>query len=554
MLGKLGEHEVAHMSDAAFMKLLSSAANYAAIDWKENCIIHYRPVSPTAERIHKSRCKIVGVGGGNRSGKTESQLADMIGLATGVFPQAYFEDFQARFRGPIKTRVVCESLTTVLSPVLLPKLKWWQWLGPDDPRLPGARGHWGWVPKSCLRDGSWDKSWSEKFRTLTMLCRDPLNPDRVLGESTMQFMSSDQDPADFASGSFHDVLMDEPPSQAIWRENLSRVMDFNGRLRLSMTWPDDPAIPVDWIYDEIYEPGLPGSPNRNPDIEWIELDTLDNRHINQESVRKTMNLMDATAISVRIKGQPIRFSNRVHPLFTDREQTWCFVCGSTTFETGEPVSCSSCGSTDVARFNHVREFQIARWPAVLLLDPHPRKAHMFLWVYVDPFDDFWVVEEGAISQDPPEVARYVEAREREMEYYRAMAMIDPNMGRSPSKSDRETTWQDEFDAAGLVTELADDSAIGRQRLNHFLKPDPKRRQPRIHIHPRCKNTIFQMKRYVWDDHSKRVEKAVKQTPKDKHDDYPTLLKYLSNAEPTFQFLARGRQVIINRGARKGAYG
>jgi hypothetical protein len=46
---------------------------------------------------------------------------------------------------------------------------------------------------------------SNKLRMLRVLCRDPHNPDKVLGESTIQFMSLDQDPTDFASGDFHIV-------------------------------------------------------------------------------------------------------------------------------------------------------------------------------------------------------------------------------------------------------------------------------------------------------------------------------------------------------------
>ena len=39
-----------------------------------------------------------------------------------------------------------------------------------------------------------------------------------------------------------------------WRENEARVMRVDGRMMLAMTWPDDPSINVDWLYNEVYEP------------------------------------------------------------------------------------------------------------------------------------------------------------------------------------------------------------------------------------------------------------------------------------------------------------
>ncbi len=135
---------------------------------------------------------MVGIGGGNRSSKTESALVELIALATGVFPECLEDVFAGKFRGPVNERIVCESFTTVMHPIILPKLKWWRWTGIDRPG--GDRGHWGWVPKTSLKQDSWDKSWQETLRTLTVLCRDPDNYENVLGESVIQFMSKDQEP------------------------------------------------------------------------------------------------------------------------------------------------------------------------------------------------------------------------------------------------------------------------------------------------------------------------------------------------------------------------
>ena len=561
-LAELDPAKLHELSDDEFREQFSQLMAIAQKDRQENAIVYWKPPTGKAGRVFESDARVFAIGGGNGSSKTESMLALIVACATGVFPDSMRHFVGKRFRGPIHVRVVCESLTTVLYPVMLPKLQWWKWTGVDQPG--GERGHWGWIPPYCLKERTWEKSWSEKLRMLTVLCRDPENLDRVLGESVIQFTSFDQDPTDFASGDFHLVLHDEPPPMAIWRENEARTMRVAGRMLLSMTWPDDPSIPVDWIFDEVYEPGTsPRVDGRAPEIEWVNLYTTDNPHLNQDAVAKQSKSWTDEMRRVRIYGQPIRFSNRVHPLFTDQTQHWCFTCGKTTIteENARPTNaydtllCTQCGSTNVCAFNHVREFDVAdKWPALWVLDPHPRKPHMANWVMVDPSDDLWVVDEMGVDGDCVEVRREVDRIETQHGLMTLVRLIDPNMGRSPSSSKRGIVWQDDFDSAGLVTELADDSEVGRKHLNNFLKPDDRRMQPRIHIHPRCKLTIAQMKRYSWDEYRRASEKEQKQTPKQKHDDHPTILKYVMNYAPTFNALRQMGVIYQRPGTRRGAYG
>jgi hypothetical protein len=442
--------------------------------------------------------------------------------------------------GPISARLVVESLTTTLETVILPKLQWWRWTGVD--AQGGSRGHWGWIPKSCLIDGEWDKSWSAKLRVLRVLCRDPYNPEKVLGDSTFQFMSVDQDPTDFASGDFHWIGHDEPPKLAQWRENEARVMRVDGRLLLAMTWPDDPSINVDWLYNEVYEPGKSGS---DPNIAWFELWTTENKNLKQEAVSAQAEKWSTEITNVRIYGRPIRFSNRIHPDFTDNTKTWCFNCGKAVVRVAD--TCGVCGVQKIVDYKHVQEFETsATWPSVYVLDPHPRKPHMWLWAQIDPQDDWWIVNEGKLEGDCTEVFKLVQRMESEFGIHTARRLMDPNMGRSPSGQRREISWQDEFSAAGLNCDLADDSGVGRSRVNNMLKPDPQTMRPRISIHPRCKDTIYQMNRFSWSDYSKNVDRDQKQEPSDKYSDYPAMLRYLANSDPVFSFLKMGAPILHRR--------
>ena len=523
------KHVLSNLSRTRFQSLCNMVLTAQRQQRKENQLAFYKPVSAKALEIHRTNAKVVFVSGGNRASKTDTCLAELAACATGVFPDSIREvcDIREKFRGPISVRVVVESLTTTLHPTILPKLQWWHWNGSSEPG--GEKGHWGWIPRNHLVAGSWQRSWSEKLRTLTVICRDP-DTNAYLGESKFQFMSHDQDPSDFASGEFHMILHDEPPSYAIWRENQARTISVGGRMFLAMTWPDDPAIAVDWIFDEVYDRALRGEDGYYATELW----STDNPHIDQQALEFQRKNWSQKTIDVRLYGKPIRFSNRIHPLFTDDTEWWCFTCGDTChIEAGR---CAKCDSANTTEFTHVRSFEPNRaWPTFFVLDPHPRKPHMAQWWQVDPQDDLWMVAE-AESDGGVEAARDEFQRvESELGLSIARRLIDPNMGRSSASArNRNLTWQDEFDLVGIRTDLADDSDAGRSRVNDYLQPDPRTLRPRITIHPRCSKAIFQFKRYVWDDYREKVERDLKQQPKPKNDDHPTMAKYLLNASPEFR--------------------
>lgn len=531
----LSADKISSLSDEDLRLILSDSVKFQKDDVKENQLLYYRPVSEKAKSIHLCEARTVGVGGGNRSSKTTTLLAEHIIALTGVVPLSLRADYpMSKLRGPINGRIILESLTTVLHPIMLPKLQYWRWNGPDEPG--GARGHFGLIPRTSLIDGSWEKSWSEKNRLLRLYYRDPVSSE-IMGESTLQFMSHDQDPSDFSSGDLHIVQIDEPPKFAIWRENQARTMAVKGRILLGMTWPDDASIPVDWLFDEVYDRAQPG-PNKDPQTEWFELFTLDNNNIDLESVRYQMAKWSDKIKAVRIYGRPMRFSNRIHPLFTDILSGWCFKCGQEVMLEAE--KCTTCGAEDVTTYCHTKEFDHSRsWPVICALDPHPRKPHMLAWFAVDTYDDLWQIAEVQIEGDCTDVRKRADEIERMYGMNVAMRIMDPNMGASPSGQKRGITWQSEFRDAGLRFDLADDSDVGRSRFNEYLKPDPRRLQPRAHVHSRCATTIFQIKRFCWAEHKQSLEKDLKQIPKPNNDDFPALWRYVLNTNPTFTGLTRG---------------
>lgn len=550
-LDTLTPQAVSGLTDDELIALTAQLVDIQAQDRQTNQLRYYQPVSAKAYRIHHSLCKTIGVGGGNGSSKTETLLVEGVVRSTGQIPLSLQASYpRQKLRGPSNGRIVVESLTTTLFPIILPKLDYRKWQGIDP--AGGARGHWGWIPKDCLINGEWDKSWKAHERMLSLYYRHPERREDILGISTIQFMSYDQDPSDFASGDFHWILHDEPPKEPIWVENMARTMRVDGTMLVGMTWPDDPTIAVDWILDRLYYPAQPG-PGRDPHIEWINLDTTENMNLDQTAIARVAGQMSAAERSSRIFGQPITLSNRVHPIFTEDEHKWCFGCKELAI-TDDRGACGRCGATDPVKFSHVQPLMAQpAYPVIQVLDPHPRKPHMLLWVQVTPNDDLEQVAELEVDDTPTVVWQRVQDLERDYGWGAVSRLMDPNMGRSPSGTNRDISWQDAFDAVGMRIDLADDGEVGRRVFNEYLQPDPVTKQPRYRVDPRCVRTIYQLKRYTWKDEKRSSEKAQSQRAKQKHDDYPTMLKYLVNSSPSFRGLQSRGAPIQSSGRRVNGY-
>lgn len=154
------------------------------------------------------------------------------------------------------------------------------------------------------------------------------------------------------------------------------------------------------------------------------------------------------------------------------------------------------------------------------------------WAHVTPNEDYEILATRQIEGGAEAVRDICKEVEATLPHSRVIRIMDPNMGLSPSGATRELTWQREFDNVGLHFDLADDSSVGRARLNDFIKPDPQFMRSRFRVDPSCEDFIFQMKRYVWADHKNAENKDISQVPMQKHDDYPALAKYLMNYLPT----------------------
>src|SRR5207302_623713 len=82
-------------------------------DHQANQLVYYEPVNPDAMRLHLSVAREFGVQGGNKSGKTGAELAELAIQMTGVVPECVAGRYPAvKLRAPIRARLVVTSLIT----------------------------------------------------------------------------------------------------------------------------------------------------------------------------------------------------------------------------------------------------------------------------------------------------------------------------------------------------------------------------------------------------------------------------------------------------------
>jgi phage terminase large subunit-like protein len=511
---------------------------------RQEQILYYQPVSERAKKIHYSTAKQMLAVGGNRSSKTDTSLADAAICMTGIIPYSLSDYPKEKLQCPMRVRLVCESLTNTWEPVIKPKLQWDKWNGKGQPG--GPRGHWGWIPRRYLLKGKWEESWSEKNRTLTLTCG-----------CTLTVMSYDQDVGDFSGASLHLVIHDEGPPWDIYRENRMRTLDTSGRCTIAFTPPDDESKSWNaaWIYDELYEKGQPGL-GKDPEIDIFELWTDENRILDGKDIEEVTKGLTIAQKATRTHGTFMHLSGRVYPMYTDREQNWCFNCNNIAIiiKNNSKEVCATCGFDKVTRYTNLIEVDelIYQYPTVFLLDPHPRKPNMMIWVAITPGDDYVVIKNMECDGDPALVRNLAFDFERSVSLNVVSRLIDPNMAESAAHQAgrRGVSVRDEFDRVNLRCRLADDAfQVGMKQLRNLFKPDPRTLAPRLTLFNTCTLANRQLLRYVWSEWSARAtqDKDPKAIPRNKDDDYPTLLRYFAIENFTFRGLSVGIKPI--RGTR-----
>lgn len=178
--------------------------------------------------------------GGNRAGKTVGGTVEDIWWLLNKHP------YQTTPLPPVYGRVVSVDFKQGFEKIIQPEfLKW--------------------LPPSELKNGSWEDSFNNELRTLTLQ-----------NGSFVEFMSYEQDRDKFAGTSRHFIHYDEEPPKYVYEECTMRLMDVGGHWWITMTPLDGMAT---FVYDDIFLVGL----NIGSNIDVIQVDVDENPYVTQEN-------------------------------------------------------------------------------------------------------------------------------------------------------------------------------------------------------------------------------------------------------------------------------
>lgn len=533
----------------AHPEVLDQVAEVVEQDRKQVQLAYYQLANPMAERIHLSTAGEVAIVGGNRSSKTDTMLAELAIRMTGHIPLSLQATYPREKLStlPIRARLVCNSLTDTLEPVIKPKLRWDQWNGVGDPDK--GRGHWGWIPQHCLKGGTWEKAYSEKYRTLSV------NVDNywtgsdgtthsMRGTSTCQMLSYDQDLTAFSGSSMHWQGHDELPPADKYREARLRALDVTGQIFTAFTPPDEIGQSrgdVSWFYDEVYEPGLAGKAG----FETVRLHTEANRILDAAAIAELSSKLTDEQREVRLHGNFLHLSGVIYSLFTQGMSIWCFMCQKKIV----PIDghCLTCKGDNIESFTHIVEPHPipTQWPIVMVIDPHPRKKDAIGWFAITPSDDVVMVAEAEADGTAADVKKVIDEVEQRNRLLVRRRLMDPNIATETNdKLGRDWTIRKAYDAVGIRCDLAnDDINVGINEVKELLKPDARTRRPRLRVFATCERFRYGMSHWSWDEHVRTGDKEPKEKVRDKAKDFPDLIRYLALDRPEFAKYARGAQIV-----------
>lgn len=430
--------------------------------------------------FHSNSAKIRLLSGGNRSGKTEAGCLEAVYHATGIYPEWYPKAL--RLDGPNRGRIIVTDYAKGCGEVLEPKLL--NWL-PEELIVSKRKTIKGHIEKISIRHVSG-------------------------GISTIDVMTHEQDDMQFEGWSGHWAWFDEPPPREKFIATLRGLVDYSGRVWLTLT-----PISQPWLYDEYVL-------KQNQDMFFLTVDIRDNVMLckTAEEREKQIALFESSLNDdekeARLHGKFKHLSGRVYKVF-DPE-----------------VHVISEKNVKIDR----------RWPTYFVLDPADRRPHHGIWAKIDPFGTIYIVNELVFKGTILETSKEILKRElmNDINPLEVIRILDPNKGETPSAVSG-LKLKDEFakHAVYFGTNVNDDLTLGHLAVAERLswdksKPLSTTNHPKLFlVRENTKECVHQILTYVWDDWMGRAKdtRSQKEKPKDINKDLPDCIRYLVVYNPTF---------------------
>lgn len=400
--------------------------------------------------------------GGNRSGKTYSSVCEMVWWATGTHP------YRKTPRPPLALRHVAVDKPQGIEKTLKELYK----------KI---------TPPRFLRGGSWESAWQN------------VPPMLHFDNGTfIEFLTYEQELDKHAGTSRHAVAFDEEPDEAIFNENMARLIDTNGEWWISMT----PVEGLTWVYYRFWLKFEDGELDKNIGIHVFLTD--DNIYLPPGAFDRLLGDLSPEEKDARRTGKFVALSGLIFPFNTEL---------------------------------HVKDIEPV--PNVLKLcgmDHGLRNPAAWLWGQIDHDGRLYIIREhyraDLLVRDHAQAVKIVEATEPLLKpMYR---VGDPSIfNRNPLDGQ---TVASEYAQYGIhIGAGNNDVDAGILRLSALLRGHPDH-GPYLYIDRSCRNLIKEFRTYRWDEWATRkaeTSKEPKTKPKKKDDHAIDAARYMAMSRPAF---------------------
>jgi|TARA_R100000482_G_scaffold124710_2_gene78552 hypothetical protein len=442
-------------------------------------ILSYKPY-PAQLDFHQ--CDKTGryLSAGNRAGKTTAAVIEAIWWGTNTHP--YLKRPKNWGQGPLRMRFVCVDVEKGVKEIVLPELR-------------------RWVPTSQLVNGSFEDSWDNTRLVFTFN-----------NGSTIQFLTHGMELDKHGGVALHLLFFDEIPPQAVFNENLMRLIDYEGRWILSATSVDG----MGWTYELLWEPVVEEKVDH---IGIFQLSQKDNPYLHTEMQGRGKFYigMDANERKIREDGDFVPRSGRVFPNWTIHTHVLS------------------------EHWTPPREW---RW--YTSVDFGYNNPTAWLWHAVAPDGRIYTFAEQYKSElNVQQHSELVIAREAfwKVDSSSIIRVGDPNNG-SARYGTTGTSYISEYANRGIyigIDNIPRDVMIGVEKMQQYVRLEKQNgwgaNKPRWMVSPNCVNLISEMKKLRWASYesSKKAFDTNKQEVIHKKDDHAfDSARYLFTLMPELQ--------------------
>lgn len=328
--------------------------------------------------------------------------------------------------------------------------------------------------------------------------------------SIIHFRTYDQG-SDKAEGKdWHWTWCDEPPPRDVFTAVYRGLVAMNGQMLITATLLKEP-----WLWDEA----------EKDSFRVFEGDIDDNTWLNDQAKADFLGVLTDEELQVRKSGKPSQLTGLIYKPFRDDAP---YVLDASDLP--DPREC----------------------PSILGIDPHERRPTYAMWFYLTPDSEIIAYDYDFLVGSVADIRQQLLSREAFHVHKPRICIMDPNRGRARQIDGQ--SWEAVYEDFGYDVILGDDNIhLGHAQVLDYLKSG------RLLFSSQLRGRggpIFQLLRYSWDDWAKRsrMEKEVKEKPKDRNKDFPDIIRYVSMFEPDYGTLWNGPVVLDRWPARSAERG